>query len=181
MYDDLFALWENADARIPLITEDGRNTPGCGERGVIRVSLGKLQALNPPQPADHWVPTGDVLVHQLLTPNTPATYHEALESNLDRHHQVTPRPDVHSGAFDRSRLADTSREWAQLGDFPELRELRRMIGLGKDRGIVWHRTGNAHEDRSLIQQSDLGASRPKPFAYHRRVAAVAKPRRNRGP
>jgi hypothetical protein len=31
---------------------------------VVRVSLGKLQTLNPPQPADHWVPTDDVLGHQ---------------------------------------------------------------------------------------------------------------------
>ena len=36
---------------------------------MIRVSLGKLQTLNPAQPADHWVPTGDVLVHQTFIPS----------------------------------------------------------------------------------------------------------------
>ena len=33
---------------------------------MVRVTLGKLQALNPPQPADHWIPTGAVQAHQPL-------------------------------------------------------------------------------------------------------------------
>lgn len=161
-------------------TKHGRNTPGCGERRIpvivsslepdewlkedtwkawFCVSLGKLQTLNPPQPADHWVPTGAVLVH-----------HPSLMNAGEGCRAVASRPRRAGGpvaAFERYSKSGSGRAFARRhfeGRAGAVLFWRFEVApCERARHVVQHRPNRSRHGATWLPRSAL---------HHQRFAAV---------